>query len=208
MSRCWAPSCWPSSQPSRAARRVTIRQAVLADVPVCTAIYNYYVEVGVSTFDEQPRSAVQGLEWYSAHRDPRYPLIVWELGEDLLGFGTLSRWSKKSGYDRSVEVSVFVSPGHLGQGGGRLLLSRLIAMAEEAGHHVLLGRIEASNKDSLILFQRSGFTPVGVLREVGFKQERWLDVLILERILKNLNRSLNARACSRVSRTRRNPSVT
>jgi len=164
---------------------LVIREASCADVERLTAIYNYYVEAGVSTFDEQPRSALQGLDWYAGHRDSRYPLIVWELGEDLLGFGTLSRWSKKSGYDRSAEVSVFVSPGHLGQGGGRLLLSRLIAMAEEAGHHVLLGRIEASNKDSLMLFQRSGFTPVGVLREVGFKQARWLDVLILERILKN-----------------------
>ena len=162
---------------------MTIRQAVLADVSVCTAIYNYWVEVGVSTFDEQPRSPLQGLEWYDSHRDPRYPLIIWELGKDILGFGTLSRWSSKSGYDRSVEVSVFVSPSHQGQGGGRLLLARLIALARELRHHVLIGRIEASNKDSLVLFQRSGFAPVGVMREVGFKQQRWLDVFILERIL-------------------------
>jgi L-amino acid N-acyltransferase YncA len=162
---------------------VTIRHAVLADVPACTAIYNYWVEVGVSTFDEQPRSAVRGLQWYDDHRDPRYPLIVWELGKDLLGFGTLSRWSNKSGYGRSVEVSVFVSPSHQGQGGGRLLLGRLIALAGELRHHVLIGRIEASNKDSLTLFQRSGFAPVGVMREVGFKQRRWLDVFILERNL-------------------------
>lgn len=162
---------------------MTIREAVLADVSACTAIYNYWVEVGVTTFDEQPRSPLQGLAWYDAHRDPRYPLIVWELGRDLLGFGTLSRWSSKSGYDRTVEVSLFVNPSHQGQGGGRLLLARLIAMAGELRHHVLIGRIEASNKNSLELFQRNGFAPVGVMHEVGFKRQHWLDVFIMERIL-------------------------
>jgi L-amino acid N-acyltransferase YncA len=51
-------------------------------------------------------------------------------------------------------------------------------------HHVLIGRIEASNKDSLTLFQRNGFAPVGVMRQVGFKQQRWLGVFILERTLR------------------------
>ena len=160
---------------------MTVRRGVLADVSACTAIYNHWVATGVSTFDETPRSPLESLEWFDAHREHRYPLLVWESGDNIAGWGTLSSWSTKSGYDRSAEVSVFINPGHTGQGGGRLLLGSLVSGARELGHHVLIARIEVTNKTSLLLFKEAGFAPVGVMREIGFKNGRWLDVFILER---------------------------
>ncbi len=82
-----------------------------------------------------------GLEWFDAHRQQRYPLLVWELGKHIAGWGTLSSWSKKSGYDRTAEVSVFVDPKNTGQGGGRLLLGSLVSTARELGHHTSIRAI-------------------------------------------------------------------
>lgn len=160
---------------------MTVRSGVLADVSACTAIYNHWVKDSVATFDESPRSPLMGLEWFGAHRQRRYPLLVWELGDRIVGWGTLSSWSTKSGYDRSAEASVFLDPEQTGQGGGQLLLGSLVSGARELGHHTLIARIEVTNKTSLVVFKQAGFTPVGVMREIGFKNGRWLDVFILER---------------------------
>jgi L-amino acid N-acyltransferase YncA len=160
---------------------VTVRKGILADVSACTAIYNYWVEDGVATFDESPRSPLMGLQWFDAHRQHRYPLLVWELGQRIAGWGTLTAWSTNSGYDRSAEASVFIGPEDTEQGGGRLLLGSLVSGARELGHHTLIARIEVTNKTSLVLFKQAGFTPVGMMREIGFKNGRWLDVFMLER---------------------------
>ena len=160
---------------------MTIRRGELADVSACTAIYNHWVATGVATFDEAPRSPLDSLAWFAAHQEHRYPLLVWELGTDVAGWGTLSSWSRKSGYDRSAEISVFIDPQHTKKGGGRLLLGSLVSGAKGLGHHTLIARIEATNETSLLLFKVAGFAPVGVMREIGFKNGRWLDVFIMER---------------------------
>ena len=162
---------------------MTVRAATLADLSACLAIYNYWVEEGVSTFDEQPWTPGEGVLWYSQHQDKHYPLLVMEVQAEVVGWGSLSRWSAKSGYQQTAEVSLFLAPDQLGSGHGKTLLARLVKAANQSRHHLLIARIEASNEHSVTLFRKAGFEPVGLMREAGFKNRRWLDVYVMEKVL-------------------------
>ena len=162
---------------------MTVRTATIADVSACLGIYNHWVTEGVATFDEQVWTPADGVIWYSEHQGNAYPLLVIESDGVVVGWGSLSRWSKKTGYRRTAEVSLFLAPEDVASGFGKQLLQELIAVADENGHHVLVARIEASNRNSVRLFQNAGFEPVGLMREVGFKNKRWLDVFVMEKLL-------------------------
>ena len=162
---------------------MTVRTATLADLSSCVAIYNHWVAEGVATFDDQPWTLADGILWYEQHQAEEYPVLVLELDGAVAGFGTLSRWSRKSGYRRTAEVSLFLAPEEVAAGHGKKLLQKLVEAGQARGHHVLLARIEASNEGSVRLFRGSGFEPVGVMREVGFKNKRWLDVFVVEKLL-------------------------
>ena len=162
---------------------MAIRGAVRADLEACLGIYNHYVEHSVATFDTEPLVGVPAERWFLSHESDAHPLLVADQDGDVIGYGTLSRWSSKAGYDRTSEVSVFVSPEHHRRGAGAALLDALLVAAQRAGHRNLLARIEASNTASINLFKAAGFRSVGVLHETGFKFGRWLDVLIMERLI-------------------------
>jgi len=101
----------------------------------------------------------------------------------VYGWASLSRWSDRPAYDSSVEVSVYVAKEHRGKGIGRKLLAALVEEGRAHGHHALLGRISADNTVSIRLHEALGFSVVGLLKEVGFKFGRWLDVSIMELLL-------------------------
>jgi L-amino acid N-acyltransferase len=158
-----------------------LRAARPDDVAALAEIYNEAVRTTVATFDTEPRSHAAQAEWL-AHHGPRHPVLVAEVAGTVVGWASLSPWSDRKAYDRTAEVSFYVRSDHRGQGiGGRLLRANVQA-ADALGYHCLLARIAEPNDVSLHLHEAAGFRRVGVMRQVGFKFGRWIDVQLLERL--------------------------
>ncbi len=114
---------------------------------------------------------------------PRATIIVAEEDCQIIGWGSLSRFHPRQAYCHSVEDSVYLHHEHQGKGLGSLLLSELIELAKQIGHHTVLGGIDADQQASIALHAKFGFEKVSHLKEVGYKQGRWLDVIWMQKML-------------------------
>lgn len=159
-----------------------IRPARLEDSEGIRAVYNAEI-ASTSTFDLVARSAEEQRSWL-LERSGAYPAIV-AVGADgaVVGFGSLSRYRDRPAYATTVEDSVYVAGPARGRGVGRSLLEELLRLAVAHGFHSVLGRIVGGNRASVALHLGCGFELVGVEREVGRKMGRWLDVVVVQRIL-------------------------
>ena len=160
-----------------------IRPATEADLPAIFAIYDREVLHGIATFDTEPKSAAERLAWLRDDAGGRYPILVAEIDGAVVGWARLYAWSNRCAYARAAENAVYVDAAHRGQGVGRALLGELIRLAPRRGVHVLLARVVEGHPGSLALHEALGFTGIGVMRRVGEKFGRVLDVRLLERQL-------------------------
>jgi len=160
-----------------------IRQATEADLPGIFAIYDREVLHGTATFDTEPKSTAGRLEWFRDTSDGRYPILVAEVAGAIAGWTRLYAWSNRCAYARAAENAVYVHPEHRGQGVGRTLLEELIRLAPQRGVHVLLARIVEGNPASLKLHEALGFQTIGVMKRVGEKFGKVLDVRLMDRQL-------------------------
>lgn len=158
---------------------VEIRGAATADLEAIFAIYNEEVARGISTFDTEPLRRGRDEGWLR-ERSPRYPVLIAEAGAEVVGWGSLSQWSPKRGYDRTAEVSVYVDRDSRGRGIGARLLEALIDRAPASGIAVLLARIAGENPASVALHRSLGFEPIGTQRRAGEKFGRILDVTLMD----------------------------
>lgn len=159
-----------------------IRRATRGDAPAIADIYNHYVQSTTVTFDTEIKTAGEREEWLLQHGEA-HPVLVAEDRGVVVAWGSLSPWHARPAYGGTVEVSVYVAHDRRGSGLGPILMEALVDAAVDAGHHALMSQIVADNEASLRLAQRSGFEEVGRLIEVGRKFDRWLDVVLLERIV-------------------------
>ncbi len=160
-----------------------LRLATLEDAEAIREIYNLEVLTSTATFDLLPRTLEQQRAWLAERSGARAVLVA--VGDDgtVRGFGSLSPWRDRPAYATSVEDSVYVHRDHHGEGIGRALLTELVATATAHGFHALLARIVGGHEASIALHAGCGFEVVGTEREVGRKLGRWLDVVIMERLL-------------------------
>ena len=161
---------------------VDIRTATLDDAEAIRSIYNVEVTSSTVTFDLEPRSLAAQRAWLSA-RSGAHSAIVAAEGDEVIGVASLSPWKDRPAYRTSVEDSVYVHRSHQGRGVGRLLLSHLLEVANRSGFHAVFGRIVGGHEASIALHTALGFEVIGVEREVGRKFGRWLDVVVVEKLL-------------------------
>lgn len=159
-----------------------IRPARPDDAAAIADIYNHYVRSSTATFETQERDAEHRRAWLAEHGE-RYPVIVAEIDDGVIGWASLSKWAERPGWRYAVEVSVYVANDSTGAGVGPLLLERIVEAGKYAGFHALLAQIVGDNQPSLKMAKRAGFVEVGRLVEAGNKFDRWLDVVLVERVL-------------------------
>jgi L-amino acid N-acyltransferase YncA len=159
-----------------------IRLATEADVPAITEIYNEAILTTTATFDTEPKTIENRLEWFKQH-DEKLPIWVCEFKNKVVGWGTLSLWSDRCAYSATVENSVYVLEEFRGRGIGKLLMEALISSALENKYHTIIARIADGNEVSVKLHKDYGFEPIGIMREVGKKFNRLLDVHMMQKIL-------------------------
>jgi L-amino acid N-acyltransferase len=156
--------------------------ASLDDAEPIRAIYNVEVETSTVTFDLVPRTLADQRAWIAAREGAHRVLVVEEAGE-VVGFGSLSPYKERPAYSTSVEDSVYIHADHQGKGLGRLILAELVDAARASGFHAVFARIVGGHEASIALHAGQGFELVGTEREVGRKFNRWLDVVVMQRLL-------------------------
>jgi L-amino acid N-acyltransferase YncA len=161
---------------------LTTRLATLEDAEPIRQIYNHEVLTSTVTFDIHPRSLEEQRAWLAA-RSGAYAVIVAQEDQEVVGFASLSRYKEKPAYSTSVEDSIYVHQDHQGKGIGKLLLWELLEVATTHGFHAVFARIVDGHEASIGLHQAFGFEIVGTEREVGRKFGRWLDIVLMQRLL-------------------------
>jgi L-amino acid N-acyltransferase YncA len=162
---------------------LTIRPATSADLPAINDIYNHYVLNSTCTYQTDPETIEARHAWFAAHGPPHPVTIAEQQSGDILGWGSLSRFHARAAYSRTVENSVYVHPDHQRQGVGRALLTDLIDRARALGHHTIIAGIDAEQTPSVAIHTAHGFQLVALLKEVGFKFNRYLHVIYMQKML-------------------------
>jgi L-amino acid N-acyltransferase len=166
-------------------KSMSLRLATAADLAAINAIYNHYVEHSTCTYQTEPETPAGRQKWFDAH-DAEYPVTVAEIDGQVVGWASLSKYHLRAAYKPTVENSVYVHHAFQRRGLGRALLEDLIARASALGYHSIIAGISADQSASVTLHSQLGFVKVGQLREVGYKFDRWLDVLYMQRMLKRI----------------------
>jgi L-amino acid N-acyltransferase len=141
------------------------------------AIFNEAIANSTAIYDYRPRTSAMMGRWFEEKAKGKYPVIGVE-GEsgELMGFASYGPFRAWPAYKYSVEHSVYVDARFRRCGIGRLLLQGVIEAAQGQDYHVLVGAIDADNRESIALHKKLGFTHCGTIRQVGFKFGRWLDL--------------------------------
>ena len=161
---------------------ISIRAAILADAAAICAIYNEGIEERIATLETELRTPEERCEWLAA-RGPRHPVLVAEAYGQVVGWASLNSFNPRQSYDYVAGFSVYVARDWRGKGVGRPLLERLIALARELVYHKLVPAALRFNAAGLALYERLGFSRVGVYREQGLLDGMWVDVLLMEKLL-------------------------
>jgi L-amino acid N-acyltransferase YncA len=162
---------------------VQVEDAREGDLEGLVAIYNEVLATSTAIFSHVPATLEERIEWWRARASQGYPVLVARDARGVLGYASFGDFRAWPGYRFTVEHSVHVRADGRGRGIGTVLVTELIARAAALGKHVMIGGVDADNTASIRFHERLGFEQAGRLREVGYKFERWLDLVFLQRRL-------------------------
>lgn len=164
---------------------IAIRAARPDDAAAIAGIYAPYVETGTVSFELEPPDA-RAMRTRMHASEGLYPWLVVTNGDEeggVLGYAYATKFRDRPAYKYIVETSVYLASGTQGQGNGRQLYEALVATLRTQGFTHAIGAIALPNDHSIRLHESVGFRRTGVLREVGYKQGRWIDVGFWQREL-------------------------
>ena len=164
----------------------TIRDATLTDLPHVREIYNHYVLNSTVTFDEKPMTLAELKRKFAKIQEKKMPFLVAENpAGQLLGYAYVYPWKEKAAYRYTVENSIYLGPASTGKGLGKALLAELIERSRAAGLKEIIAVIADKGADaSITMHENFGFTQIGHMGKVGFKFDRWIGTVLMQKSLK------------------------
>jgi phosphinothricin acetyltransferase len=156
-----------------------VRLSTFSDLDQIGHIYNDVVIHSTAIYHHEPRSKSQMEAWYQQKLEAAFPVFVAEVDGIVVGFSTYGTFKPLKGYDSTVENSIHLLASHRQKGLGSRLMTPLITAARLAGKHCMLALIDAENIVSISFHEKFGFKQAGKLPEVGYKFDRWLDVVMM-----------------------------
>jgi len=177
-----------------------VRPATADDAPAICEIYNQGIEDRLATLETELRTPEERRMWLQA-RGPRHPVIVAELADPPtpsnspptpspelaapapIAWGSLNVFNARPAYRYVADFSVYVERDWRGKGVGRVLLERLVELGRELDYHKLVLSAFPFNTAGVALYERLGFRTVGIYREQGLLDGRWVDTIIMEKLL-------------------------
>ncbi len=162
-----------------------VRAATAADAEAICRIYNQGIEDRVATLETDLRTPEERAAWLAA-RDPRHPVIVAGTTEQAtkpIGWGSLNQFNPREAYRHVADFSIYVERAYRGRGVGTVVLARLIELAREQRYHKMVLSAFPSNSGGMALYERMGFRTVGIYKEQGLLDGRWVDTIVMEKLL-------------------------
>jgi phosphinothricin acetyltransferase len=157
-----------------------VRDAVPSDAPGVATVFEPYARNSVVTFETDPPTVAAWETRIAAG----LPFVVLTVGGEIKGYAYASPWRPKPAYRHTVETTVYLSTEATGKGHGRTVMTELLKRCKENGHRQAIAVVVASpDESSLRLHESLGYEEAGRLKNVGRKQGRWLDTLLLQREL-------------------------
>ena len=151
-----------------------IRHATTADAESICDIYNYYVLNTIVTFEEEPVT-VQDMQGRIETTTEKYPWLVYEEGNQVMGYAYAALWKSRCSYRHSLESTIYLRIGQERKGIGKALYGALFEKLSGNEVHAVIGGISLPNEGSVALHEKFGFEKVAQFREVGYKYNRWID---------------------------------
>jgi L-amino acid N-acyltransferase YncA len=163
---------------------IVIRGAAPADIPAITRIYAHAVEHGTATFEIEPPDEAEMARRLQALLAREFPYLVAEQAGRVVGYAYAGPYRDRRAYDWCVEDTVYVAPEFHRRGIGRDLLTRLVTAAEARGFRQMIGVIgDSANAASVAVHAAAGFRLIGTFQAIGYKHGRWLDTVLMQRLL-------------------------
>jgi L-amino acid N-acyltransferase YncA len=178
-----------------------LRRATEADAAGICEIYNQGIDDRLATLETERRTPDERRQWLKA-RGARHPVIVAEITQPdtisnrpptdragqagpatIVAWGSLNQYNPRDAYRHVADFSIYVERGHRGRGVGRQLLARLIDLAGELDYHKMVLSAFPFNAAGMALYEKLGFRTVGIYREQGLLDGRWVDTIVMEKLL-------------------------
>ena len=161
-----------------------IRPSLSADMAAITAIYQHHVLTGTGTFETIPPQVDEMTSRMQDVLSKNLPYLVMEDNGQVIGFAYCNWFKPRPAYRFSAENSIYLAQDAAGKGQGRMLLTELCLAAEKAGIRKLIAVIgDSANEKSIGLHQSVGFQHAGCITNCGWKFDRWLDIVMMEKTL-------------------------
>jgi L-amino acid N-acyltransferase YncA len=160
---------------------VNFRKFAWSDVPAITKIYKHYVDTTVITFDIEAPSEAAMAEKFGHMVDLGHPILVAEESDRLIGYAYASFYRPRAAYRFTCEDSIYLAPDSVGRGLGGRLLTALLEESKAFGFKQMLAVITAERANSIHLHEKHGFRFIGKYEALGYKFDRWLDIVHMQR---------------------------
>ncbi len=160
---------------------INIRRATINDLDAITEIYNEAILKTIATFDTEIKTRKEQKKWFEDHGS-KNPILIAEDNGNIFGFASLSKFSDRCAYSDTAEISLYVKEEHQGKGIGKKLMESIINEGKNVGLHVVISRITEGNEKSIYLHKSVGFEYLGIMKEVGIKFGKRLDVYLMQKI--------------------------
>ena len=161
-----------------------IRAAMISDIDAIAAIYAYHVNHSTGTFETEAPDSIEMTRRWDEIKARSLPWLVAEENGEIAGYAYAAPYRTRAAYRHTVEDSIYVRADRVGSGLGKLLMPALITATQACGMHHMVAVIgDSANHPSISLHRRFGFSDAGLLKAVGFKFDRWLDTVFMQRNL-------------------------
>jgi phosphinothricin acetyltransferase len=162
---------------------IKIRPYQIEDTQAILEIINYNILNSTALYDYEPRTLENQIAIFDDKLKIGFPIIVATENEIVVGFGYYSEFRFREAYKFTVEHSVYAHPNHIGKGIGKLILENLIDLAKAQNLHTMIGVIDSENQGSIDFHKKFGFEIAGTIKDSGFKFERWLHSVFVQKML-------------------------
>jgi phosphinothricin acetyltransferase len=162
---------------------IKIRPYQIEDTNTILEIINYNILNSTALYDYQPRTLENQISIFQEKLAKGFPIIVAIENDIVVGFGYYSEFRFREAYRFTVEHSVYAHPKHIGKGIGKQILESLIDLAKAEKLHTMIGVIDSENKNSIAFHEKFGFKTAGYIKESGYKFDRWLDSVFMQKML-------------------------
>lgn len=162
--------------------KIKIVEAAASNFQTIANIYNEYILLGSSTMDESLKTADTISSWIQKFHDREKLYVIQENGITI-GWGIIKRYSDREGYRFACETAIYITSTHLGKGFGSMMKKHLIQVCKALNYKHLIAKIFATNKASIGYNLKLGYTIVGTQKQIGFKNNQWMDIVIMQYII-------------------------